>query len=206
MFLSPTDQLLAAQGHRAPQLARHSLQVAALAVEIGRAAGVDTAMLADLHLTGLLHDCGLATLPPALLQQKRTLRWMERAQLQTHAIRGAEWLRSAPELDAIRWAIQHHHERWDGHGYPQRLAGDEIPLPARIVGLAEAVISMITPTPYRRALTPVEVFSEVLQEAGRQFDPTLVIVIAPALMAWMVDPSTDAPVAAALTAAAQVAA
>jgi HD-GYP domain-containing protein (c-di-GMP phosphodiesterase class II) len=115
--------------------------------------------------------------PLALLTQQRTLRWMERAQLRTHAIRGAEWLRSTPELEQVRWAIQHHHERWDGNGYPSHLAGDEIPLLARIIGIAEALVSMISDHPYHPAWSPQAAIDELVRCAGSQFDPNLVELV-----------------------------
>ena len=94
--------------------------------------------------------------------------------IRTHPIVGDELLRNFPELSLACSAVRHHHERYDGAGYPDRLAGEEIPLDARIVGTVDAYCAMTTDRPYQQPCSPTEAITELRRCAGTHFDPTVV--------------------------------
>jgi putative nucleotidyltransferase with HDIG domain len=121
-----------------------------------------------------LHDIGKVAISDEILQAPRRLTPAEFAVMQTHTTLGAEYLQGIVELHPIIPIVRHHHERWDGTGYPDRLAKDEIPLLARIVAVADAFDAMTSHRPYhenRRGRPPAAAFDEVQRQAGRQFDP-----------------------------------
>ena len=121
-----------------------------------------------------LHDIGKIGISDEILQAPRRLTPAEFAVMQTHTTMGAHYLEGVPELAPILPIVLSHHERWDGTGYPQRLARDEIPLLARIVGVADAFDAMTSQRPYhdkKRGRSADDAFEEVARQAGRQFDP-----------------------------------
>jgi HD-GYP domain-containing protein (c-di-GMP phosphodiesterase class II) len=97
--------------------------------------------------------------------------------METHAVIGDRMLASLEPLGAVRSIVRHHHERWDGTGYPDRLAGDEIPVLARIVAIADSIEAMSGERPYRRPKNGEEVVAELEQGRGGQWDPDLVAVV-----------------------------
>jgi HD-GYP domain-containing protein (c-di-GMP phosphodiesterase class II) len=121
-----------------------------------------------------LHDIGKIGIRDAILQKPGRLTAAEFAEMQTHTTLGAEYLAGIPELHPIIPIVRNHHERWDGTGYPDRLAREEIPLLARIVAVADAFDAMTSHRPYhenKRGRTPAFAFAEVEKQSGRQFDP-----------------------------------
>jgi HD-GYP domain-containing protein (c-di-GMP phosphodiesterase class II) len=123
-----------------------------------------------------LHDIGKIGISDEILRAPRRLTPSEFAIMQTHAAKGAEYLQGVPELAPIIPIVRNHHERWDGTGYPDRLAKDDIPLLARIVAVADAFDAMTSHRPYhtnKRGRPPEEAFAEVERQAGRQFDPNI---------------------------------
>lgn len=121
-----------------------------------------------------LHDIGKLAVPDAILRAPRRLTPDEFAVMQTHTTLGAKYLAGIPDLHPVIPIVRHHHERWDGTGYPDRLAKDDIPLVARIVAVADAFDAMTSPRPYyenRQGRPPSAAFDEVERQAGRQFDP-----------------------------------
>ncbi len=121
-----------------------------------------------------LHDVGKIAVPDHILGKRGPLTPEEYAVMKRHPETGEEIVRAALELDDLVPAILHHHERWDGHGYPRGLKGTEIPLVARLIAIADAYHSMVSHRPYRRALTKQQAIAELHQHAGTQFDPHLV--------------------------------
>ncbi|WP_045246393.1 HD-GYP domain-containing protein [Thermus filiformis] len=123
-----------------------------------------------------IHDIGKIGLPDAILFKPGPLSPEERALMESHPVRGVKLMEPAKVAftRAVYEIIRHHHERWDGRGYPDRLSGHEIPLEARIVALADAYEAMTAGRPYRRAKTPEEALKEVQDFSGIQFDPRLV--------------------------------
>jgi ribonuclease P protein subunit RPR2 len=153
----------------------HSLRVQRYAIEL--ASSIDPALLDDesTEYGFLLHDVGKIGIPDKILQKKGTLKPAERRLLETHTVLGEQLLSSVALLQGqgLR-VVRHHHERWDGEGYPDGLQKTEIPLGARVFAVADALDAMTSDRPYRRARTWEEAAAEIEREAGRQFDPNVV--------------------------------
>ena len=175
MFTQTITALAEAVDKRDPFTARHSQNVKSIAVEIGRAMRLSDADLEALEWGGLLHDVGKIGVPDAVLLKAERLNKDERMVMNSHPVLGAEIIspveRLAPELPIIR----HHHEWFNGSGYPDRLIGDEIPMLARILHVADAFEAMTAARPYRMTpLTAEQALSELRKFAGIQFDPVIV--------------------------------
>lgn len=151
----------------------HSERVAEYAAILGESAGVDQDVADSIAVAGLLHDLGKLGVPDAILNKPSRLTDEERAIIEGHPSLGENILRRARQLEHIIPAVLHHHERWDGKGYPKGLAGDEIPFLARILAIADSYDAMTTDWPYRKGMTVETALAEVRAGAGRQFDPLL---------------------------------
>lgn len=162
--------------------ARHSLNVADYACAIARAVGRED-LVPMLERAGLLHDLGKVGVPEGLLQKPGSLTETEFTAVTEHSRLGAGIIETIPFLRPIVPAVLHHHERWDGAGYPAGLAGEEIPLEARILALADAFDAMTTSRPYSPAMPMSVAIAEVQRCSGRQFDPSLVRALVSALSA-----------------------
>jgi HD-GYP domain-containing protein (c-di-GMP phosphodiesterase class II) len=132
----------------------------------------DTA-LDDLRLGAALHDIGKVNVRPDLLYKPGSLDEAELAEVRAHPVEGAWLIAGVPSLAAALPYVLFHHERWDGCGYPDGLAGDAIPLAGRIVQVADAFDAMTSDRPWRSARTQAAALAELRREAGRQFDPAL---------------------------------
>ena len=132
-----------------PNTAGHSMRVQRVALAIGEELGLPPARLDALRFGALFHDIGKIAVPDAILLKPRELNYWENAQMKTHPAEGARIVGKFGRLKEAVPIIRHHHERWDGEGYPGRVAGEEIPLEAAITGLAEAWDAMTTERPYR---------------------------------------------------------
>ena len=157
-----------------PYTAGHSERVARIAVLVGEAAGLSEAARGDLYLAGLLHDVGKIGTPDAVLLKPGKLTPDEYETIKQHPLIGERIVASIKPFDRLRPAVRHHHERWDGAGYPDQLAGEGVPLYARILGVADAVDAMMSPRRYRPGLAPPVIDRILAEERGRQFDPELV--------------------------------
>lgn len=152
-------------------------RVAAMARDAERLAhrfGLAQDACATIRLAAILHDIGTVDLAEELLQKDEPLSADELAQLREHPAFGAEILRQIEEMDPVLPLVLHHHERWDGTGYPRGLAGSEIPLGARIVAAVDAFHVMTSPRPQRPARTADDALGELCRCAGSQFDPRVV--------------------------------
>jgi len=160
---------------RDPVTGLHALRVHRYASELTRA--LDPSLLNDpsLEYGFLLHDVGKLGIPDTILQKQAPLTESERQVMQQHTLLGAQILSGVALLqgEGLR-VVRSHHERWDGSGYPDGLAGRAIPLGARIFALIDAVDAMTNERPYRSALTWEEAMDEILLENGKQFDPHVV--------------------------------
>jgi putative nucleotidyltransferase with HDIG domain len=175
MFTQTIGALAGAVDKRDPYTSKHSHRVKAIAVDIGREMSVNEAELEALEWGGLLHDVGKIGVPDSVLLKQERLTREERMVMNAHPVLGAEIIapvtKLAPELPIIR----HHHEWYNGSGYPDRLIGDEIPKLARILHVADAFEAMTAQRPYRMTpLTPEQALTELRKFAGIQFDPAVV--------------------------------
>ncbi len=175
MFTQTVSSLAEAVDKRDTFTSGHSRLVQEIAMDIGRAMKVSDQDLEALEWGGLLHDIGKIGVPDAVLLKKEHLTREERATMNSHPVLGAQIIapvsRLAPELPIIL----HHHEWFNGSGYPDRLVADEIPRLARILHVADAFEAMTAARPYRMTpLTPTQALAELRKFGGIQFDPDVV--------------------------------
>ena len=174
MFTQTIGALAQAVDKRDPYTSNHSKRVRLISVDIGRELKVSAAELEALEWGGLLHDVGKIGVPDSVLLKQGKLTRDERITMNAHPVLGAQIIgpvdRLAPELPVIR----HHHEWYNGSGYPDRLMGDEIPRLARVLHVADAFEAMTADRPYRKALSTEQALAELRKFAGVQFDPECV--------------------------------
>jgi diguanylate cyclase (GGDEF)-like protein len=173
----PHEVLLQLLLEREPALHEHVRGVAEMAVAIGRRVGLRPAEIAELELAASLHDVGKLAIPDTILRKPGPLTENEWAFVRQHTIIGQRILTAAPTLQEIGAIVRASHERWDGTGYPDGLAGEAIPLAARIICASDAYTAMIAPRPYRKALPHGVAVAEIRRCAGTQFDPGIVAVL-----------------------------
>ena len=168
------ESLSATVDARDAYTAGHSRRVQELALAVGRELGLSQAELDLLGHAALFHDIGKLAIPDAVLLKPATLSAGEWSLMQRHSEEGARIIDRLGFLNDAVPAIRHHHERFDGSGYPDRLGGDEIPLGARIIHVADALDSMLTTRIYRAARRPGDALAELRHGAGNQFCPRCV--------------------------------
>jgi putative nucleotidyltransferase with HDIG domain len=166
---------------RDPYTAGHSERVSALSVAVGRQMQLPDDQLDVLRLGALLHDIGKIGISDAVLRKPGALTPDEFEVIQEHPAVGARILRSVPFLAPHLAIVELHHERPDGHGYPHRLRGDEIPLLARIVHVADAFDAITSARAYRPARGSADALRELWRHAGSQFDAEAVQALAAAI-------------------------
>jgi HD-GYP domain-containing protein (c-di-GMP phosphodiesterase class II) len=153
---------------------KHAERVAAYGIELASATGLDIADSPQIEFGFLLHDIGKVGVPDAILFKSSSLTEEEYALVRRHPIIGSEILRDVDFLGEGKLVVRHHHERWDGTGYPDGLRGDSIPLAARVFAVADALDALTTDRPYRPASTFERARAVVRDGAGTQFDPAVV--------------------------------
>ena len=166
--------LAAAASIRGGVSAMHSAQVAALSTAIAVELELPAATVELARLGGWLHDCGKVTVPTDILAHRGPLDEAARARMRHHAIAGEALVSVVPGLSGAAQVVRSHHERFDGAGYPDGLAGDEIPLAARIVAAADAFVAMTESRPYEGPRGHGEAIAELQRSSGSQFDPRVV--------------------------------
>jgi hypothetical protein len=154
--------------------ARHSAAVAQWATEIAARMNLSEGEIHVTHLASLLHDVGKIVLSDDVLKYPGELNAEGWAQVRAHSRNGHKILNEMDQLDQHARAVLHHHERYDGKGYPMRLAGEEIPLISRIICVADSYSAMVTDRPYRAKLSAQAAKSELIANRGTQFDPQVV--------------------------------
>lgn len=155
----------------------HAERVTALALRLALAAGVSPTDRNALEIAFLLHDVGKIGIPDAILTKPGPLTGAERRVVQTHPVLGEPIVAPLGLPDCVRQVVRHHHERWDGSGYPDGLTGTAIPLPARIFAIADTMDAMTSLRPYRRPVSFEHAAREVTLGAGSQFDPSLCALV-----------------------------
>lgn len=158
-----------------PYTRGHSERVAAYALKMAEATGeFKPSELTDFYYACLLHDIGKVHIPDTILRKSEQLTDEEYEIIKTHPVVGAEAIKDVEGIADNNDVIYHHHERWDGKGYPDQLAGENIPLGARITAIADAFDAMTSSRSYRPALSYEEAYERILAGKGNQFDPQLV--------------------------------
>jgi HD-GYP domain-containing protein (c-di-GMP phosphodiesterase class II) len=175
MFTQTIGALAEAVDARDPFTSKHSRNVMTMSVDIGQAMRVSSDGLEALEWGGLLHDVGKIGVRDAVLLKPDRLTREERAEMNAHPVTGWNIIRPVTKLAPILPLIRHHHEWFNGSGYPDRLVGTDIPELARILAVADAFEAMTAARPYRMTpLTPEEALAELRRYAGIQFDPQMV--------------------------------
>jgi diguanylate cyclase (GGDEF)-like protein/putative nucleotidyltransferase with HDIG domain len=166
--------LVIAIDHKDRYTKRHSEDVACYALFLAAKLGIDESERTVLRTAGLLHDIGKIGIPDDILRKPGRLTPYEYEIVKQHVALGDHIVRDLPEIELVRAGVRHHHERWDGNGYLDRLEGDVIPMIARILAVGDAFSAMTTTRPYRKALTVQQALDELRAAAGSQLDPELV--------------------------------
>ena len=160
---------------RDPYTAGHCDRLARYALGLGKVLGVEESMLKALWLGGFLHDLGKIAVPDRVLLKSGPLDAAERAVIQTHPVVGADLVREMRTLDGVRPIIRHHHERFDGSGYPDGLRGESIPLGARIMAIVDVYDALRTERPYKAPLSHEEAVTVLLRETEAGYwEPQLI--------------------------------
>lgn len=154
-------------------LRNHSFCTQEHALRLGRALALDPHDLDTLTLASLLHDVGVVRVPESVLNKPDALTDEERALIEQHPQTAVDLLSPVVALTPVLPVVRHHHERYDGSGYPDRLRGERIPLLARVLAVVDAYCAMVAPRPHRRALTVAEARAVIEAGIGRQFDPAI---------------------------------
>lgn len=174
-------KLSAAIEARDPYARGHASRVTVFSQAMAKTIGLDKERLSVLRLGALLHDVGKLAVPPAVLLKPGPLTEVEFVQVRRHPAAGVRMLRSLGAPREILPSVLHHHERWDGAGYPRGRAGERIPLEARILTVADSFDAMTSTRPYRAPRLVPDALEELHRCAGSQFDPELVGVFS---VAW----------------------
>ena len=164
----------------------HSLRVAEYSREIARRAGLSREMQNDIYMMGLLHDVGKIGVPDAIINKPARLTEEEFAVIRNHPVMGARILKNIKDFPRLITGARWHHERYDGKGYPDGIAGEEIPLEARIIAVADAYDAMSSRRSYRDVLSQETVRLEIEKGKGTQFDPVMTEIVL-----GMIDEDTD---------------
>ncbi|MDX6660138.1 MAG: hypothetical protein QOJ55_960 [Solirubrobacteraceae bacterium] len=168
--------------------ASHCRSVVELCGATGAQLGLDPERMQELEIAALLHDVGKIAIPSEILNKPTKLTEEEFDLMKTHTLEGQALLeRVGGKLARIGEIVRSCHERWDGTGYPDRLMGEEIPLPARIVFCCDAYSAMTTDRPYRRAMSVTDAIAELRENAGTQFEPRIVDAVQAVVEAGLVE-------------------
>ncbi|MDQ4142290.1 MAG: HD-GYP domain-containing protein [Actinomycetota bacterium] len=152
----------------------HSARVARYSAHVARLLGLSFATMELVRRAAFVHDIGKILIPDTIVQKRGRLTDDERAIVEMHSELGARMLARRPVMRDLAPIVLHHHERWDGDGYPHGLAGSAIPIESRIIFVADAFDAMTSERPYGRVLTPQEAGAELRRCSGKDFDPQVV--------------------------------
>ena len=171
------DVLVRIMQAKQPGLTDHTSHVSRLAVAVAHQLELAGEQIDELARAADLHDIGKVGIPDAILAKPGALNPEEWELVRQHTLLGERILSAAAALRPVARIVRSSHERWDGCGYPDGLAGDAIPLAARIVAVCDAYDAMVSDRCYRTALSPERARQELILESGRQFDPDVVAVV-----------------------------
>jgi ribonuclease P protein subunit RPR2 len=173
-YMATVRALASAVEARDAYTSKHAERVAAYGLELARALGLALGDHPEIEFGFLLHDVGKVAIPDAILFKPRPLDREERLVMERHPEIGEQILREIEFLGPAKEVVRHHHERWDGHGYPDGLAGESIPIAARVFAVADALDALTTTRPYRPAVAIPRARQIIVAESGRQFDPSVI--------------------------------
>lgn len=183
--------LVAALDTRDSETGGHSERVTLIALSIAHQMKLNEKFVQQIHWGALLHDVGKIGIPDQILRKQGPLTEDEWKIMRTHPQSGYEMLKEIPFLQPVLDVVLHHHEKYDGSGYPSGLAGSEIPLSARIFTVADSYDAMTSDRPYRKALKQADAVTEIERCSNTQFDPQVVAVFKIALeQGWQTSPHT----------------
>jgi response regulator RpfG family c-di-GMP phosphodiesterase len=168
---SSLEALVAALDAREHETCAHSFRVRAYTSCLAGQVKYPIHLMVELESAALLHDVGKIAIPDSILLKPGALTAEEFEQCKTHSVTGARILGSIPSLRGVAKIVRHHHERWDGGGYPDHLMGENIPLGARLFTIADTLDALISDRCYRRATSFANAQKEIIRCAGTQFDP-----------------------------------
>lgn len=157
-----------------PYTKNHCSNVASLAFRLAESLGISEEFSTKIHYASLVHDIGKTIVPQGILNKPGKLTGEECGYIKMHPEHGANALGQMEQMQEIARAVRHHHERYDGHGYPDGLSGDEIPLMSRIIAICDSYDAITNDRPYRKARSHDFALAEIAACAGKQFDPELV--------------------------------
>jgi putative nucleotidyltransferase with HDIG domain len=173
-YFAAIEALARAIDARDPYTYGHSARVAAFSLEIADELGYPKEKREGLRRAALLHDIGKIGIEDNILRKAGALNYVEEKQMREHPVIGYQMLKDVAFLHSTLTGIRHHHERWDGAGYPDTLARDGIPLQVRILSVADVFDALTSDRPYRQAMSVAEATELITHESGRQFDPAVV--------------------------------
>jgi HD-GYP domain-containing protein (c-di-GMP phosphodiesterase class II) len=173
MFLGALAALVSAIEAKDPYTRGHSQRVALISRDIAAAAGMPEAVVKQIHIAGLVHDIGKIGVPEIVLRKQGRLEDAEYELIKQHPETGFRILRDIPQFAPILDGVRFHHERFDGHGYPHGISGEDIPLPARVIAIADTFDAMSSTRTYRAARDRGDVLGEMARLGGTQFDPAV---------------------------------
>src|SRR5438270_687761 len=173
-YFAAIEALARAIDARDPYTYGHSARVAAFSLEIADELGFPQDKREGLRRSALLHDIGKIGIEDHILRKAGALNYLEAKQMREHPVIGHQMLKDVPFLHSSLSGIRHHHERWDGTGYPDTLGGEMIPLQVRILSVSDVFDALTSDRPYRQAMSVAEASELIEREAGRQFDPAVV--------------------------------
>ena len=174
LFMSVIVSLTMALEAKDPYTEGHSVRVAAYSEAIGKQLGLGATTLDMVHRSCLLHDIGKIAVDETILAKRGHLNELEREKMDMHVLIGESILRPIALLHPLLPGVRHHHEKYDGSGHPDGLRGEEIPIEARIMAVADAFDAMTSSRPYRKPMPEEEALAELRAAAGSQFDPRVV--------------------------------
>lgn len=173
LFYKTIKSISSALDAKDPYTHGHSLRVTLYSIILAKHLNVPENQLEMIEISGLLHDIGKIAIPQSILCKPGKLDDNEFTIMKTHPVNSEKLIASIEKLHEVAPGIKHHHERWDGRGYPDKLAGEDIPYSARIIAIADTYDAMTSTRSYRKALSHEVAIEEIKRCAGAQFDPTL---------------------------------
>jgi diguanylate cyclase (GGDEF)-like protein len=173
-FLRAVEEMLTLLRDRDPFMADQATRVRRVAGLLGEEMGLPLRVLQRLEMAAMLHDIGMISMPDSILLNTGPLNEQQLQVMHRHPLLSVRIMEGVQFLDQEIPPVRHHHERYDGKGYPEGLKGDEIPLTARIISVADAFVSITSPRCYRAARTPQQALDEIRAASGSQFDPAVV--------------------------------